>query len=89
MLHDALSSPELAEVEFREALGIATRLGMRPLAAHCRRGLARVSQRRGKHDDARDHILAATTMYREMEMFFWLDRTEELALESREALKRA
>jgi tetratricopeptide (TPR) repeat protein len=81
MLHDAMSSSEPAETEFREALTIATRLGMRPLAAHCRCGLARVSQRRDKHDDARDHIIAATTMYRDMEMVFWLGRAERLLSE--------
>ena len=30
----------------------------------------------GKRDDAREHLSTATTMYREMDMRFWLEQAE-------------
>jgi hypothetical protein len=56
---------------------------MRPLAAHCHLGLAKLYRRTGKREQAREHLTTATTMYREMEMPFWLEKAkadaEELA----------
>jgi hypothetical protein len=49
---------------------------MRPLVAHCHLGLGRLSRRTGKRELARDHLTTATTMYREMDMLFWLEQTE-------------
>ncbi len=54
---------------------------MRPLVAHCHAGLARVCHRTGKPDQEREHFVAATTMYREMGMTYWLEKAEaELTL---------
>jgi DNA-binding SARP family transcriptional activator len=77
-LHGAASSLDAAEGELQQALAVATDLGLRPLAAHCRVGLARVCERRGKPHDAREHLLSAIAMYREMDMTFWLDRANRL-----------
>jgi len=47
---------------------------MRPLVAHCHLGLGRLYQRTGTRDQAREHLTTATTMYREMDMPFWLEQ---------------
>jgi hypothetical protein len=53
---------------------------MRPLAAHCHLGLGRSSRHAGGEPEARQHLVAAATMYREMGMASWLELTErELA----------
>jgi hypothetical protein len=55
---------------------LATELGMRPLVAHCHLGLAEVYRRFGKRPEAHEHLAMATTMYREMDMPFWLEKAE-------------
>jgi hypothetical protein len=59
---------------YREALALADTLGMRPLVAHCHLGLGKVSPGTGKREQAREHLTTATTMYREMDMRFWLEQ---------------
>ncbi len=49
-------------------------LDMRPLVAHCHLGLGKLYRHTGKRQDAQEHLTAATTMYREMDMRFWLDQ---------------
>jgi tetratricopeptide (TPR) repeat protein len=66
---------ERAERSYRMALDLAHRLGMRPLSAHCHLSLSRLYQRTGK-PEADEHLSAATTMYREMEMSFWLEKAQ-------------
>src|SRR5262249_47622070 len=70
---------EHAAAHYREALAVADELGMRPLAAHCHLGLARVCWRTGQRDEAREHLATAATLYREMDMRLWLDRTDNEA----------
>ena len=48
--------------------------GMRPLVAHCHLGLGKLYRRTGKPEQARENLAAATTMYREMDMDFWLEQ---------------
>ena len=55
---------------------LAEALGLRPLVAHCHLGLGTLHQRTGKNAQAREHLTAATTMYREMDMRFWLEQAE-------------
>ena len=55
---------------------MAERRGMRPLIANCYLGLGKLYQRTGKHEQAREYLTVATTMYREMDMRFWLEETE-------------
>jgi class 3 adenylate cyclase/tetratricopeptide (TPR) repeat protein len=59
-----------------DAAGMAEQLGMRPLVAHCHLGLGKLSRRRAKPAEAREQLSVATTMYREMEMTYWLERAE-------------
>jgi tetratricopeptide (TPR) repeat protein len=70
------SDAQAAEGHYREALILADELGMRPLAAHCHLGLGKLYRRttdRGKTDK---HFAAAATMYREMDMGFYLTQAE-------------
>jgi hypothetical protein len=52
------------------------KIGMRPLAAHCHLGLAKLYRRTAKHEQARHHFTTATTMYRDMGMTYWLAKAE-------------
>ena len=61
---------------YREALALAGELGMRPLIAHCHLGLGKFYARTDKREQAREHLTTATTMYREMDMRFWLEQVE-------------
>jgi len=63
-----------SEDSYRTAAAIATELGMRPLVAHCHLGLGKHYRRTGKVDQAKEHLITATTMYREMDMRFWLEK---------------
>jgi hypothetical protein len=65
-----------AECHFNEALALAKPSGMRPFAAPCHFGLAKDFARTAKHAQARDQLGAATAMYREMDMPFWLAQAE-------------
>jgi class 3 adenylate cyclase/tetratricopeptide (TPR) repeat protein len=56
----------------REALALATELGLRPEAAHCHLALGTLHRRTGRSEEGRAHITAATSMYRDMEMTGWL-----------------
>jgi hypothetical protein len=49
---------------------------MRPLAAHCHAGLAKLTRRVGKPQDANEHFATATAMYRDMGMTSWLEKLE-------------
>jgi hypothetical protein len=49
---------------------------MRPVAAHCHRGLGKLYRLVGKQHEAGQYLATATTMYREMGMAYWLDKAE-------------
>ena len=40
------------------------------------RGTARPGLRGVRRNEAREHLITATTMYREMDMRFWLEQAE-------------
>jgi tetratricopeptide (TPR) repeat protein len=61
------------------AMALAKDLGIRPLVAHCHLSFATLYRRTGQRETARENLTAATTMYREMDMRFWLDHAEVLA----------
>jgi tetratricopeptide (TPR) repeat protein len=69
-------SLETADEHYRRALSLAEELGMRPLVAHCHLGLAILSQRTDRREQAQKHLGVATTMYRDMEMRFWFHEAE-------------
>jgi class 3 adenylate cyclase/tetratricopeptide (TPR) repeat protein len=72
--------PDLAAAAaaYRDALGPATELGMRPLAARCRMGLATVPRGTGGRADARAERDAAIEGLRGLGMSHWLGRVEAL-----------
>jgi tetratricopeptide (TPR) repeat protein len=79
LLGDIATHPERfdaasGEDYYRQSLALAEPRGMRPLIAHCHLGLGRLYQKTGKHDQSREHLRTATTMYREMDMRSWLDQ---------------
>jgi class 3 adenylate cyclase/tetratricopeptide (TPR) repeat protein len=80
LLGDLAAQPDRFDAEnsmahYREALAVAQKHGMRPLIAHCHFGLGRVYDRLGK-PEAHKNLAAAATMYRDMDMAFWLKQTE-------------
>jgi class 3 adenylate cyclase/tetratricopeptide (TPR) repeat protein len=67
---------EEAEQHYRRALAVASATGARPEAARGYLGLGLLHRRLGHRQQARDHLDRAATMYREMDMRFWLDQAE-------------
>ena len=67
---------DTAEGYYRKALALATELEMRPLVAHCHLGLGKLYRRTGDGARAQEHLTTAATMYREMDMNFWLEKAE-------------
>jgi class 3 adenylate cyclase/tetratricopeptide (TPR) repeat protein len=68
---------------YREGLGLARELGMRPLLAHCHLGLGKLYRCTGKREQAREHLRTAATMYRDMDMRFWLEQADAALAERR------
>ena len=67
---------ELAEASYQQALALADELGMRPLQAHCHRGLGTLYAKIGQQEQARVALSAAIDIYRAMEMTLWLPQAE-------------
>ena len=64
---------------YRDALALATRLDMRPLAALCHLGMGKLHRRLDQQEHAREHLNTATHMLRSMHMHLWLEEAETLA----------
>jgi len=67
---------EKPESYYHKALALAGELDMRPLVAHCHFHVGRLSRKTDRREQAREHLMTATAMYREMDMRFWVDRAE-------------
>ena len=67
---------ESGEAHYCKALALAEPRGMRPLIAHCHLGLGKLYRRTGQREQAHEHLTIATTLYREMDMQFWLEKAE-------------
>ena len=65
-----------AEAYYQQALTLAVELGMRPLQAHCHRGLGTLYRQTGQGEHARAALSTAIELYRAMAMTFWLPETE-------------
>jgi len=81
LLGDIATNPdrfdaERGEAHYLQALALAEPRGMRPLVAHCHLGLGKLYRRTGKGQEAQEHLTIATTMYREMDMLYWLEQAE-------------
>ena len=66
----------LATIHYQQSLVLAEELGMRPLQAHCHRGLGTLYSRTGQSAQANAELSTAIDMYQSMEMTFWLPETE-------------
>jgi class 3 adenylate cyclase/tetratricopeptide (TPR) repeat protein len=75
-LHHAPTDMHQAETHYQQALALATELGMRPLQAHCHRGLGTLYRQMRQTEQARAELSTALAMYRNMAMTFWLPETE-------------
>ena len=69
--HPNRLAPAKAAAGYRDALALASELGMRPLVAHCRLGLGNLCRLTGDRSQAREHLAAASEMYDEMDMPSW------------------
>lgn len=49
---------------------------LRPLVARCHHGLGKLYLQAGRPDQAGEQLAVATTMYRDMEMRFWLEQAD-------------
>jgi class 3 adenylate cyclase/tetratricopeptide (TPR) repeat protein len=67
---------ERAEAEYQHAMALASDIGLRPLLAHCHLGLGKLYRSTGTRRQAKDHLGAATALYREMDMRFWLEQVQ-------------
>jgi tetratricopeptide (TPR) repeat protein len=67
---------ESGEAHYCKALALAEPRGMRPLIAHCHLGLGKLYRRTGQREQAHEHLTIATTLYREMDMQFWLEQVD-------------
>jgi class 3 adenylate cyclase/tetratricopeptide (TPR) repeat protein len=67
---------EPAEASYQQALALAEELGMRPLQAHCHRGLGTLYATTGQQEQARTALSTASEMYQSMDMTFWLPQSE-------------
>jgi class 3 adenylate cyclase/tetratricopeptide (TPR) repeat protein len=77
-IHAHHDPPEakLAETAYCEALALAEELSMRPLQAHCLRGLGTLYATIGRLAEARAELSTAIDFYRSMEMTLWLPEAE-------------
>jgi tetratricopeptide (TPR) repeat protein len=81
LLGDIASHPDAFDAErgeacYRKAAALAEPRGMRPLVAHCHFGLGKLYWRTGRREQAQGHLTTAATMYRDMDMRFWLEKAE-------------
>jgi len=81
LLGDLAAYPDQFDAEsgvahYQQALALAQSHGMRPLVAHCHLGLGKLYRRAGQLKHARGNLATATTMYREMDMRFFLEQGE-------------
>jgi class 3 adenylate cyclase/tetratricopeptide (TPR) repeat protein len=74
----AETDPAGAHEHLEEALALATELSMRPEVAHCHLGLGKLYRRTGDRAKVDEHLTAAASMYRAMEMSFWLAQATAL-----------
>ena len=72
----AAGLPEEALLDWGRRIDLATELSMRPELAHCHVGLGNLYRRTGDGAKAREHLTSAATLYRKMDMGFWLEKAE-------------
>jgi tetratricopeptide (TPR) repeat protein len=78
VVHAHADPPDVVQAELhdQQALVLAEELGMRPLQAHCHRGLGTLYAKIGRTEHARAELSTAIDLYRAMAMTFWLPEAE-------------
>jgi tetratricopeptide (TPR) repeat protein len=78
VVHAYADPPDVVQTEsyYQQALALAEELGMRPLQAHCHRGLGILYVKTGHTVQARAALATAADLYRTMDMTFWLPEME-------------
>ena len=74
--HQSRPDVATAEAYYGAALALADELGMRPLAAHCYRGLGTLYAKIGDRAQARVELSTAIELYHAMAMTLWLPEAE-------------
>src|SRR5262249_12042150 len=74
--HADPSAAAQATTHYQQALTLAEALGMRPLVAHCHRGLGTLYAATGQREQARTELSMAIEMYRSMDMPFGLPQAK-------------
>jgi predicted ATPase len=74
--HQSGPDVAMAEAHYGAAMALADELGMRPLQAHCHRGLGTLYAKIGRLEQARAELSTAIDLYRSMDMTFWPPRAE-------------
>jgi tetratricopeptide (TPR) repeat protein len=77
-IHARRETPEDRQAEgcYQQALALAGELGMRPLLAHCHRGLGRLYAQLDRREQAHTELSKAIDLYRDMDMAFWLPQAQ-------------
>ena len=70
--HPGGVDPSGAESYYRKAMALAGPRGIRPILAHCRRGLGNLYGHTGRNAEAAELLATATATYRELDMSYWL-----------------
>ena len=81
MAHGDPAEMDKALVHYAQSLALAEELKMRPLVARVQLGLGRLHRRMGIPAKAEEHLGAALTLSREMDMRFWSARAAEELME--------
>jgi hypothetical protein len=74
-----------AREHYSQALELASELGMRPLVAHCHRGLGALPGRGQDRPGAGAHVTTARALYEDMGMRHWVPHVEALLSEMGES----
>jgi tetratricopeptide (TPR) repeat protein len=74
--HQSRPDVATAEAYYDAALALAAELEMRPLTAHCHRGLGTLYAKIGHREQVHAELSTAIELYRAMAMTFWLPEAE-------------
>jgi len=69
----SIGGAEDAFGSYFEVLVLAVELGMRLFVVHCYFGFGKFFRRMGKGWEVQKYFVIVTVMYREMDMWFWLE----------------
>ena len=80
-VHQGSSDAVQAEAAYRQALALAEELGLRPLQAHCHRGLGTLYARTAQREQAHAALSTARELYGATDMRCWLPQAEAMLVQ--------